>query len=108
MHISDDSSINDRTKMSRHKILLCEENGARRESLARLLKELDAEVMAVSSLSQALRFLIEKNGFHLFVTGLRAMGGPPLQILSSLKRIPLACRSSAWPKSRTPRPGSLS
>jgi putative nucleotidyltransferase with HDIG domain len=72
--------------MSRHKILLCEENGARRESLARLLKELDAEVMAVSSLSQALRFLIEKNGFHLFVTGLSAMSGPPLQILSSLKK----------------------
>jgi putative nucleotidyltransferase with HDIG domain len=86
LHISDDLSINERTKMSRHKILLCEENGARRESLARLLKELDAEVMAVSSLSQALRLLLEKNGFHLFVTGLSAMSGPPLQILSSLKK----------------------
>jgi len=72
--------------MNKHKILICEANDARRESLSRLLKNLDAEIVAVSSFSRAFRLLVEKSGFRVFVASLASLGGPPLQALSSLNK----------------------
>ena len=71
--------------MSRNAILIYEENGARRERIIRLLERLDADITATSSLSRAVKRLVDEKETALFVAGLRTIGRAELEVLSRLK-----------------------
>jgi len=72
--------------MDKYKILICEESGARRHDLVRVLGHLDAEIATASTMSQALPLLFENKGFRLFVVGLGSLSGPPLRVIGRLKK----------------------
>ena len=72
--------------MDKYKILICEESGARRDELVRVLGNLDAEITSVSTLSQAARVLLDNGGFGLFLANLRSLSGAPLPVLGRLKK----------------------
>jgi len=74
------------TTMDRRKILICGESGIQGESSIRLLEGLDIEITAVESLASALRLLLGKDGFSLFVLRAGTIGKPALQILRGLKK----------------------
>jgi putative nucleotidyltransferase with HDIG domain len=68
------------------KILLLEEDGERRESLARLIQTLDVEVVQTASWAQGLRLLQDEKKFSLVVAGLAALDGDQLRVLGGLKK----------------------
>ncbi|MGB8952502.1 MAG: HD domain-containing phosphohydrolase [Candidatus Aminicenantales bacterium] len=72
--------------MAEHKVLILEGNAKRRESLVRLLKDLDIEILPVASLSQATRLLLNQNHFSLFIASLGIPNSTTTQILSGLKK----------------------
>jgi putative nucleotidyltransferase with HDIG domain len=72
--------------MSKPRILICEKNPTRRTDIVRLLKKNDTEVFAVSSMTQAVRVLLEQNAVRLLVAGIESLGAPPFDILRSLRK----------------------
>ena len=71
--------------MKPRQILLLEESGARRESLARLLRTLDVEVVTAATWTQSLGLLQDKNKLSLMVAGLECLADDPAQVLNGLK-----------------------
>lgn len=72
--------------MDHPKILILEENSQRREGLICLLKNLEVEIVGVSSLSQAMPFLLNQNQFSLFVASLKALNSTSVQIFAGFKK----------------------
>jgi len=68
------------------KVLLLEEDGAKRESLASLIHTLDVEVVQASSWAQGLRLLQNEKAFSLFVAGLTALNEGQIRVLDGLKK----------------------
>ena len=78
--------INERTEMDRYKILICEESGARRNDLIRVLGNLDAEIASVAVFSQAVRALQDGGGFALLVASLGSLKEAPPAVVVRLKK----------------------
>jgi putative nucleotidyltransferase with HDIG domain len=72
--------------MSKPRILICEKNPTRRTDIVRLLQKNETEVFAVSSMTQAVRVLLEQNAVRLLVAGIESLGAPPFDILRSLRK----------------------
>jgi putative nucleotidyltransferase with HDIG domain len=72
--------------MNKPRILICLKNPTRRTEIVRLLQKINAEVFAVSSMTQAVRVLLEKNAVRLLVAGIESLGAPPFDILPSLRK----------------------
>ena len=72
--------------MSKPRILICEKNPTRRTDIVHLLQKNETEVFAVSSMTQAVRVLLEQNAVRLLVAGIESLGAPPFDILRSLRK----------------------
>jgi putative nucleotidyltransferase with HDIG domain len=69
----------------RRPILICEENQARRSGLARLLKDLSADITEVSSLAEAIRAALEAKTYRILISGFDGDREASIRILGRLK-----------------------
>jgi putative nucleotidyltransferase with HDIG domain len=67
-------------------ILICEASPSRRETLVRLLARPGQRAVAVATLAEALRMLVEPNGFRVLVADLRPPGGRTKAVWVRLRR----------------------
>ncbi len=72
--------------MDKYKILICEESGARRDDLVRVLGNLDAEIASVPTFPQAVRALLDAGDFALLLASLGSLSGAPLPVVGRLKK----------------------
>jgi len=68
------------------KVLLLEEDGAKRESLASLIQTLDVEVVPAASWAQSLWLLQNEKKFTLFIAGLTGFNEDQIRVLGGLKK----------------------
>ena len=78
--------INEGPAMDKYKILICEESGARRDDLVRVLGNLDAEIASVPTFPQAVRALLDDGDFALLLASLGSLSGAPLPVVGRLKK----------------------
>jgi len=72
--------------MSTRGILLLDEIGAGRDSLSRLLRTLDAEVVTADSRAQSLKLLQPEKRYSMLVASLGCLGEQPGEFLGQLRR----------------------